>query len=966
MLGVTKQDQQDNDDKYYYSLIIGDKSYTSNQKDISPVETQWSNLHIGGADLKATFDEVRIWNRALSMDEAKESAIAENKNSLLSWWSVSEGEGKYLYDDAGQNHGVIDSSSKSEWVDSPNIALPRFKFYIDGMQQNCHLTETSEITTENQFSIGGYKKGSQYKDHFDGILEEIRIWGVSRSAEEICDNAFGRLKGEREKLLANYAFDTNFSEIKKAALSDIDGITEIESEQIWAKLLKVGIITVDGTLIKKESVLKTKLNSIAITHNKHAIVDKIIKVFKSPMEIKDLGYNSITLEVEGHIWSGDLGKENITQILSTAPISAEIPAVRSALSGVKTDYNDNISSCPAVVEYGDVQENDDGTINGILKKCYSFINKDGQWNLMTGYKVGNLVTEWYGQAQFDPQVMGFLEGSPPVPGENFPITKDSDIDIYAYKLDNSVEFEQAEEVSYNYATSKESGYQVTAESEASAGFALRWLIAPFGFGISQAAGMRAEVRTNWETTGNRSQSFERGVSINTDRVLSASLAGYDNGKSGAERYYKLGNTGYALVKSKTADIYLLRLEHNNALVSICWRPNPDIPEDTNIISFPINPLYTKQGTLDGKLGDKCDDHYPLAQGAYGEYSYFKPREAYKLKRQIDKEKQAIENYYLNFKTSETTGRLKAAIAATGVQQLGNLVVGYGPVINSVLNQTLGQVATQVTYNDTKLKEQISKKMSQRNLVNTYVWTVEGGFYAESTEVAETQQEVYNNDYSLSLGGAGGISIEAEVGVKLKQEVLFGSGSSLTMTRSKTKEASKSFGLNVSVDIPTSPRYKYDGLTMRKGLISPGTVDAYRFMSFYLEPQAKNYADLFTKIIDPKWLDESPDPNANALRQARNDAKKPFCWRIMHRVTFVSRILPEFEPEAAPSLEKLMRAKNIESNYMLIKFFEPYIGHMREPEEFLNKIDLIIDGKLPEFAEYKKEIKAYLELYYGIY
>jgi hypothetical protein len=220
--------------------------------------------------------------------------------------------------------------------------------------------------------------------------------------------------------------------------------------------------------------------------------------------------------------------------------------------------------------------------------------------------------------------------------------------------------------------------------------------------------------------------------------------------------------------------------------------------------------------------------------------------------------------------------------------------------------------------------------------------------------------------NLSLGGAGGISIEAEAGVKLKQEVLFGSGSSLTMTRSKTKEASKSFGLNVSVDIPTSPRYKYDGLTMRKGLISPGTVDAYRFMSFYLEPKAKNYADLFTKIIDPKWLDESPDPNANALRQARNDAKKPFCWRIMHRVTFVSRILPEFEPEAAPSLEKLMRAKNIESNYMLIKFFEPYIGHMREPEEFLNKIDLIIDGKLPEFAEYKKEIKAYLELYYGIY
>ena len=39
--------------------------------------------------------------------------------------------------------------------------------------------------------------------------------------------------------------------------------------------------------------------------------------------------------------------------------------------------------------------------------------------------------------------------------------------------------------------------------------------------------------------------------------------------------------------------------------------------------------------------------------------------------------------------------------------------------------------------------------SQRSLANTYVWTIEGGFYAESTEVAETQQETFASETSLS-------------------------------------------------------------------------------------------------------------------------------------------------------------------------------------------------------------------------
>ncbi|PJF20302.1 MAG: hypothetical protein CUN56_16855, partial [Phototrophicales bacterium] len=95
---------------------------------------------------------------------------------------------------------------------------------------------------------------------------------------------------------------------------------------------------------------------------------------------------------------------------------------------------------------------------------------------------------------------------------------------------------------------------------------------------------------------------------------------------------------------------------------------------------------------------------------------------------------------------------------------------------------------------------------------------------------------------------------------------------------------------------------------------PGKVDAYRFMTFYLEPQSSNFEDLFGKVIDPIWLEQSNHPNAIALRQANQSNKKPKCWRVFHRVTFVSRILPDFPLPTAPPLEKKMVDLNIASNY----------------------------------------------------
>ena len=663
----------------------------------------------------------------------------------------------------------------------------------------------------------------------------------------------------------------------------------------------------------------------------------------------------------------DHTEDNFKQVLSTAPVATEIPQIRSALTGVITPYHGTLQSRPQVVEYGDVQKNEDGTLNGILKRCYSFIDANGIWHRMTGYKVGNLVSQWYSQAQFAPQVMGYLEGPPPVPRENFPSG--------TLATDNSITFNQAEKVSYNYSSSKNAGLNVGVESEAAMSAKFNVLLAPLGFGFSFGAKGGYAMESNWETSGTRSESYERGVTVNTTRSISDSLAISERRKrilfdESNQEFQEMGNSGMVLVKSKTADIYLLRLAHNNALVSISWQPNPDIPEDVNIIPFPINPRYTKQGSLDGKFGESTDDHYPQAQGAYGEYSYFKPREAYRLKKDIEREKAALQSYFEDsFVVSKFNAGFAQAAVATGVAQIAAFYPVVGPIITSAFNQVAGKIATEKAYDNAQLKDELAEMGSQRNLVNTYVWTIEGGFYAESTEVAQTQQETFANDRSLTLSGAAGVNYEIEFPTAFEQKSLFSSGSSFTLTRSKTKESSTSFGLDVNIDILTAPRYRYggtDGLSLLKGPIRPGTVDAYRFMSFYLEPKRNNFTDLFTQVIDPIWLAQSPDPNAQALRQAawNIDNAKP-CWRILHRVTYVSRILPEFTAEAPPSLEKATRVAGFESNYGLIKRFEPHLKDKDSPEDFFNTIEDIINKQLPEFKTFKQEVKEYLALYFNV-
>ena len=91
------------------------------------------------------------------------------------------------------------------------------------------------------------------------------------------------------------------------------------------------------------------------------------------------------------------------------------------------------------------------------------------------------------------------------------------------------------------------------------------------------------------------------------------------------------------------------------------------------------------------------------------------------------------------------------------------------------------------------------------------------------------------------------------------------------------------------------------------------------------------------MVDYKWLEESKDYNAAALRQAikaqknaTKDASKSLPWRIMHRVTYVSRILPEIADSATmASAERAMKASTEERPLICGKYCDLQHSDFRE-------------------------------------
>ena len=185
--------------------------------------------------------------------------------------------------------------------------------------------------------------------------------------------------------------------------------------------------------------------------------------------------------------------------------------------------------------------------------------------------------------------------------------------LYPWKRDysgcSSVEVEEAENVNYVFSASKEDGFDTSINAKASLGLKNENQagvgIATKITDVSSLVGVTSSI--DFPTSNLNESSVSSGR--NATKTSRLKVQGEWQPADGAinpnvgQRFVP-ANLGFALVQSDTMDKFAWRLKHNNALVSYSMRVNPKIPKDWNMISFKTNNKYTKQGNLDGSIGEK--------------------------------------------------------------------------------------------------------------------------------------------------------------------------------------------------------------------------------------------------------------------------------------------------------------------------------------------------------------------------
>ncbi|GMH36588.1 hypothetical protein BSKO_04461 [Bryopsis sp. KO-2023] len=826
----------------------------------------------------------------------------------------------------------------------------KYNFFYDGMK--VASTEAPDLpggSKNSPIEFGRFLMDGQGK-YLHGSISEIRIWnaglGANMVGKPIPPNAAnlalwlkmeeGNGKIAHDSVGSNHA---SLRSVKWVRNPDYDASTvEMFINGNKQQVTEQGEVeTAEGFFLGKEysgDMQEVRIWDTARTQEQ--IVDNMFTRLKgeseslvayyqgpnvSATEFRDIGLRGNDLDVV---------REPSAEILhdfSNCPVGDDIvevqPAARLILgSRAKNHFVEGIDSRPCVAEYGDLQAN--GVhLFGVHKRCYATI-KEGVWQLYTGFKVGNLKTEWVGQSQGHPDVVGFVEGAPPVPSENL-TNVGSD-----YTGASSVALNEPSEVNHIYASSKEPGHDKCLEASASN-----------ADDVSNEAGLSVGAYADeytMEPCDSAVQEAQVSFGRNTTKVGEMRLTGAWEPEHSAKimdvgRRFIPRNTGVVVVESNTTDIYALRLEHNNALVAYRRLPNTEIPKDRSFLHFPINRQYTKLGTLDGKVGLQADKDYEHAS-AGGEWSHFKPKESARLKKRIHRQKAELELQYHEGESSQPNS----------------------------LKPSLG-----------------------RNIVNTYTWTAAGGFLAEATEVIDSRVESISGTCSMEttggVSGSSGAVFGEAMALEAKNLDAMEGGQLVTM---KAKAKNATFGASLDVVIagdqdvvkgadPTGIR-EYLGDIVDNDLsdeshdnptLNPGKVDAYRFNTFYLEASKENAEDFFSRVVDPTWLDQSPSANAQILRSAM--CKPMYAWRIMHRVTFVSRVLPEAHSRrVANRIDGALRAENVESNWELMKRLKPYVFHKSaSPADFDLAVRDALDLHMPRLMPYYPQVLEHCRVYFEV-
>jgi hypothetical protein len=574
----------------------------------------------------------------------------------------------------------------------------------------------------------------------------------------------------------------------------------------------------------------------------------------------------------------------------------------------------------------------------------------GGLRLLDEQRIEELEMQWIGNAQIKPTLIGYIEGAPPLPSEN--LTEEQD-----YNGATAVELIQSSDVEYSW--TREQDVSLGAEASLFVGVDAK---------VSAGIGVETELlstRAGMNVATNFAYHWQNASTVGASHSLMSSDRLELRGMQEAEaRFPHLGqrfipkNIGYALVVSGLADVFVSKLRRSGRMIGYQVLPVEGVPLDVNTITFLINPAYTMAGSLDGLTGshattDRFFRHVPEMRSQYGSLypaSYFRLKEAYDLKAQIDEQDKLHQAYFNQFNAGlvdessldRQVGGATSTEDVVGVrsqdrndsrveQEMRELdkkiedAEGELTALQRQIPANQAEIAKKQKELDDLKQQKREKEQAGRteageqrqadiakahtdlsaraNASDSFAsWQIKmqnlqvraGKRNIVNTYVwdgdggfhAEEQQFASTVEHSIGGSFDFGFGIGGE-GAFAVSGVAVGLTGMASVNMTQTMHKTERSSKGMELHIDLSGVESRGITDYRDFPIHPGEkVDRYRFMSFFLENSANHWHDFFNYVIDPEWL-ASNDEEARALRQAQS-ARPNKVWRVLHRVTYVER------------------------------------------------------------------------------
>lgn len=93
-----------------------------------------------------------------------------------------------------------------------NFTSNEFKFYLDGSQHGTTQTESTINAIFNSTATVEIGRHAQFSSHFDGLIDEVRIWSDERTSTEISDSKSIELVGNEANLAAYWKLNNDLED----------------------------------------------------------------------------------------------------------------------------------------------------------------------------------------------------------------------------------------------------------------------------------------------------------------------------------------------------------------------------------------------------------------------------------------------------------------------------------------------------------------------------------------------------------------------------------------------------------------------------------------------------------------------------------------------------------------------------------------------------------------------------------